>query len=168
MRRLNLRRVKWYLIIFSIALGLVIIDRLSKLWIQSHLLPGQSWPSAGFFRLTYAQNTGAAFSIFYGKSDILAVVSIIGVVLILAYVFAVYRRFTFLCNRINNIALGMILGGDIGNLIDRLAFGHVTDFVDIGPWPVFNVADMSLVCGVFVFAFSILLVNQETQKTHHM
>lgn len=168
MRRLSLQRIKWYLIIFPIALVIVIVDQLSKFWVKNNMFPGQSWPAGGFFHLTYAQNTGAAFSIFFGESGILAIVSILGVILILAYVILAYRRFPFLSTNVNNIALGMILGGDIGNLIDRLAFHHVTDFIDMGPWPVFNVADMSLVCGVFVFAFSIMLANQNTQKTHHM
>jgi len=126
------------------------------------MFPGQSIPESGFFRLTYAQNTGAAFSIFHGYSDILAVIASLGVILILVYIFVLHRHFPFLDTRLNKIALGMILGGTIGNLIDRIALGRVTDFIDVGPWPIFNIADSSLVVGVIVFALSILFASRES------
>jgi signal peptidase II len=158
MPKSNLPQAKWNLILAAIAAVVVACDQLSKLWITSHLAYNQSVPPDGFFRLTYAQNTGAAFSIFYGKTSILTIVSIIGVILLLVYNFLVYRRFSYLDNRINKIALAFIMGGTVGNLIDRLRLGYVTDFVDIGPWPIFNVADSSLVVGIIVFALSILLI----------
>jgi signal peptidase II len=159
MRKNQLPPVKWNIILFSIALLDITVDQLSKWWIQSNFYPGQSEPPTGFFRISYEQNTGAAFSIFYGKTDILAVVSIIGVILILVYNFLIYRRYPFLNTRINKIALGLILGGTVGNLIDRLWLHYVRDFLDAGPWPVFNVADSSLVVGVIIFAVSILFIS---------
>jgi signal peptidase II len=159
-RHSKLHQVKWNFLFFAIAILVVAADQLSKHWIQSNLLPGQSVPENGFFRLTYAQNTGAAFSIFYGKTDILTVVSCIGVILLLAYVFIAYRYFPFLDTRLNKIALGLILGGTVGNLIDRMWLGYVRDFVDIGPWPIFNVADSSIVVGVIIFAISILFATR--------
>jgi signal peptidase II len=160
MSKSNLQPVKWNIVFVAIAIVIVAADQFTKIWIRSHLAVNQSVPSDGLFRLTYAQNTGAAFSIFYGKVGILTIVSIIGVIALLFYVFMVYRRFPYLDTRINKIALGLILGGTLGNLIDRLRLGYVTDFVDIGPWPVFNVADSSLVVGVIVFALLILLMTQ--------
>lgn len=160
MPRSNLPQVKWNFIFAAIAFLIVAADQLTKLWIQANLALNQSIPATGFYRLTYAQNTGAAFSIFYGKTGILTIISIIGVILLLVYVFAVYRRFPYLDTRINKISLGFILGGTLGNLIDRIRLGYVIDFVDIGPWPIFNVADSSLVVGVIVFALSILLVTR--------
>jgi signal peptidase II len=159
MPRSNLPQVKWNVIFAAIAFLIVAGDQLSKLWILSHLALNQSVPLTGLFRLTYVQNTGAAFSIFYGKTELLTIVSIIGVILLLIYVFLVYRRFPYLDTRINKICMALILGGTLGNLVDRLRLGHVTDFVDIGPWPIFNVADSSLVVGVIVLALSILLVT---------
>ena len=166
MPRRNLPQVKWNIIFLAIALLVVAADQLSKRWIQSNFYPGQSVPETGFFRLTYAQNTGAAFSIFFGKSDILAVVSLIGVILILAYNFLMYRRFPFLITRLNKIALGLILGGTIGNLIDRMGLHYVRDFIDVGPWPVFNLADSATVVGVIIFAVSLLFLtkNPETKQ----
>jgi signal peptidase II len=157
MQRHNLPQFKWNSIFFAIAALVIAADQLSKFWVRTHLALDQSVPPEGFFRLTYAQNTGASFSIFYGQSDILAVVSIIGIILILVYAFVIYRRFPFLDTRINKISLAMILGGTAGNLIDRLHLGHVTDFIQISPWPIFNVADSSTVVGVIIFALSILL-----------
>jgi len=115
MQRRNLQQVKWNIILFAIASLVVAADQLSKWWIQSNLSPGQSMPETGFFRLTHAENTGAAFSIFYGNNDILIVAEIIGIILLLTYVFVVYRRFPYLDTRINKIALGIILGGTIGH-----------------------------------------------------
>jgi signal peptidase II len=163
----NLPQLKWNIIFFAVAFLAIIVDQLSKGWIQSNFYPGQSVPETGFFRLTYAQNTGAAFSIFYGKSDILAVVAIIGVILLLVYAFVIYRHFPFLNTRLNKIALGLILGGVVGNLIDRLWLGFVRDFMDVGPWPVFNTADSATVVGVIIFAFSIVLASRDTDAEHH-
>ncbi|MCR4392757.1 MAG: signal peptidase II [Dehalococcoidales bacterium] len=165
----RVKQARWNLIVFAIAAAVIALDQLTKFWIRHHLALGQSWPDDGILRLTYVQNTGAAFSIFYGKSDILTVVSIIGVIVLLIYVFIIYRRYTSLDTPVNRISLGLILGGTIGNLIDRLAFyGHVTDFIDIGPWPVFNIADSSTVTGVIIFALSLLLADNESKKTYHL
>jgi signal peptidase II len=160
MQKRNLTQVKWNIILLVIAFLVLAADQLSKWWIGANFYPGQSVPETGFFRLTYAQNTGAAFSIFHGKTDILAVVSIMGVILLLVYAFYVYRRFPYLNTRLNRIALGLMLGGTIGNLIDRLWLHYVRDFIDVGPWPVFNIADSSLVVGIIIFAASILFISR--------
>jgi signal peptidase II len=167
MQRRHLLQAKWNIIFTVITLLVIAADQLSKNWIRVHLAVDQSVPSAGLFRLTHAQNTGAAFSIFYGKSGILTIVSFIGIILLLIYVFVVYRRFPLLDTRLNKISLALILGGTTGNLIDRLRLGHVTDFIDVGPWPVFNVADSSIFVGVLVFALSILLTSHVSEYEHH-
>lgn len=160
MQKHNLHQAKWNIIFFAVAALVIFIDQFSKWWIQTHFYPGQSVPESGFFRLTYAQNTGAAFSIFYGKTDILSVISIIGVIIILVYVFVIYRHFPSLDTRLNKVALGLILGGTLGNLIDRLWLHYVRDFIGAGPWPVFNIADSSLVIGIIIFAASILFFSR--------
>jgi signal peptidase II len=167
MPKSNLPQLKWNIIIFAIASLAIIVDQITKWLIQSHLSPGQSVPETGFFRLTYAQNTGAAFSIFWGKSDILTVITICGTILLLLYVFVGYRRYPFLDVRLNRIAVGLILGGNLGNLIDRIRVGHVRDFLDVGPWPIFNVADSCIVVGVILMAFSILLISYHVNDEHH-
>ncbi len=123
--------------------------------------PGQSTPETGFFRLTYVGNTGAAFSIFTGKNSILIFAAIAGVILILTYYFYLYRRLPYLDTALNKIALAVILGGTIGNLIDRIRLGFVRDFIDVGPWPIFNVSDSCTVVGVILFAFSLFFLTRK-------
>ncbi len=160
----KLSPVKWNIIFFAIALVVVVFDQITKWWIQSNFYLGQSVPETGFFRLIYVQNTGAAFSIFYGHVGILTVVSFIGVIVILTYNFIISRRFPYLETRMNKIALGLILGGTIGNLIDRLWLSYVRDFIGVGAWPIFNVADSATDVGVFIFAISIILAAREPRQ----
>jgi signal peptidase II len=162
MHKNNLPSVKWNIIFLIIACLVICLDQISKFWIRSHFFLGQSVPETGFFRLTYVQNTGAAFSIFDGRADILGLVSILGAALILLYNFVFSRRMPFLNTRWNKVALGLMLGGTIGNLFDRLILGRVTDFFDVGSWPVFNIADSSLVVGVIIFAFSLILASRKS------
>jgi signal peptidase II len=152
-------------LIFAIAAVVIALDQWTKWLIQSNFYPGQSIPEIGFFRLTYAQNTGAAFSIFLGGNDILAIFSCLGIILVLVYYFVLYRRYPFLETSWNKIALALILGGTAGNLIDRLWLHYVRDFIDIGPWPVFNVADSSTVVGAILFAVTILFFTKMPGKS---
>ncbi len=151
--------------VFSLtALLVVAADQLSKLWIRSNLASGESLPETGLFRLTRIHNTGAAFGIFQGQSLPLTIVAIVGIIVILLFALYFSRRFLFLDNRLSKLALGLVLGGTIGNLIDRLRLGYITDFIDIGIWPAFNLADSSIVVGVILFAYSLrsLASAQET------
>jgi len=141
---------------FLIALLLVVADQLSKMWIRSNLLVGQSLFEVGIFQIIHIQNTGAAFGLFQDQSFALAIVAIVGVVLLLFYALIIYPRFFPLDNLLGKSALGLILGGTIGNLTDRLCFGGVTDFISIGWWPAFNLADSAIVVGVILFTYSLL------------
>ena len=167
MPKSNLPQFRWGIILFAIACVAVVADQISKRWISNHLFPGQSIPESGFFRLTYAQNTGAAFSIFWGRSDILTIVEIVGMILLFLYIFLGYRRYPYLDTRLNRVAVGLILGGNLGNLIDRIRLGYVRDFLDVGPWPIFNSADSCVVVGVILMALSFLLVSRESTPEHH-
>jgi signal peptidase II len=162
MQKPNLPPVKWNIIFLAIACLVIVVDQLSKTWIRSHLALGQSMPETGFFRLTYAQNTGAAFSIFSGKADILALVSITGALIILLYAFVFSRRLPFMDTRFSKVALGLMLGGTVGNLIDRVALGHVTDFFDVGSFPIFNIADSCLDVGVVIFAIYLITASRKS------
>ena len=163
MRRVDNRQGKWWGVFFSLtALLIVAIDQFSKSWIRSNLAVGESLPEAGFFRLTHVQNTGAAFGLFQGHAFTLTIVALVGVAVILLYTFFVYRRFPLSDSMPAKIALGLILGGTIGNLIDRLRFGYVTDFIYVGDWwPAFNIADSSVVVGVIIFAYSIIFLTRD-------
>ena len=156
MQKANRLQVKWRNVVFFLtALLIVVADQLSKTWIRTNLAVGQSIPEVGFLRLTHVTNTGSAFGLFQGHSFALTIVALVGIAVILLYALFVYRRFPFLDNMPNRVALGLILGGTAGNLIDRLRLGYVTDFIDFGFWPAFNLADSAVVVGVIIFAYSL-------------
>jgi signal peptidase II len=134
-------------------------DQLTKLWIRSYA-EGHTIFQAGIFKIVrpFSYNTGAAFGLFKGASLVLTIIAFIVIVLVLGYALFGYRRYPIADNRLSMVALGLILGGIIGNLIDRLRFGGVTDFISIGWWPSFNLADSALVAGTIILALSLLLM----------
>ena len=158
MQKASRPRGKWWhnVPFFLTALLVVAADQLSKIWIQANIAFGQSLFDVGFFRLTHVRNTGAAFGLFQGQSFTLMILAIVGIGVVLFYALFVYRRLPFVGNMLSKLALGLVLGGTVGNLIDRLRFGYVTDFFDFGFWPAFNVADSMIVIGVMIFAYSSL------------
>ncbi len=157
MRKVSSLPGKWWRsVIFPlVALVIVCADQLSKLWLKSHLAPGETLFEAGTFRITHVHNTGAAFGLFQGQSSALTVVALVGVVLILVCALFM-RRFPPLNSVWVRLALGLILGGTIGNLVDRFRLGYVVDFIDIGWWPAFNLADSALVVGAIILALTLL------------
>ncbi len=123
-------------------------DQLTKWLVIENLSRGESWPVTGFFRFTHAWNTGTAFSLFQGQGDILTWVTL-GAVGILGWIYVSINDPPWILR----IAFGLQFGGAIGNLIDRVRLGHVTDFFDVGPWPIFNIADSSIVIGIGMMIF---------------
>jgi signal peptidase II len=161
-RASSLQRWRGILPFFLAALGVVVADQLTKLWIRSSLLEGQSLWEAGILSITRSSpNTGAAFGLFSGQSFVLAIVAILGAVLLLTYALVIHHRFSPLNNLLSWTALGLILGGIVGNLIDRLRFGGVTDFISIGWWPAFNIADSAIVVGAIFLACSLLFLPKK-------
>jgi signal peptidase II len=144
---------------FSLTAFLVVVaDQLSKWWIASHLDVGESLFEAGIFQIVRVQNTGSSFGLFQGHSFALAIVAFVGIAFLLVFALILYPRFFPSDNLLGRLALGLILGGTIGNLIDRLRFGGVTDFISLGWWPAFNIADSAIVVGAILFAYSLLLL----------
>ena len=161
MRKVNHLQDKWrHVVFFLTGLLIVVADQLSKVWIRTNLVEGQSLFEAGFFRITHVHNTGAAFGLLPGQSFALTIVAITGIAVLLVYALVVYRYFPWLNNMLTRFGLGLMLGGTLGNLIDRLSFGYVTDFIDFGYWPAFNVADSAITVGVIIFACSLLRLTQ--------
>ena len=146
----------WNAIFFIIALLVVIADQLTKLWIRATLAIGQSIPETGFFQLTHIQNTGAAFGLFRDQSLYLTVIAFLGAIMLILYFLVIRYHIRLLDNRLSKIAMGLVLGGTVGNLIDRLRFGRVTDFIDPGFFPIFNVADSAITIGVILVIYSLL------------
>ena len=136
-----------------IASFIVIIDRVTKYFLFNSLAEGQSIKVIpGFFHLTLVLNTGTAFGLFRDRTDFFIILSTLVIALV-----CFYMR----CNRnkdiLLTISLGLIVGGAVGNLIDRIAFGYVIDFLDFRIWPVFNLADSAITVGAVFLAVKILL-----------
>lgn len=141
---------------FAAASLVIVVDQISKLWIRSNLLPGMSLPKEGFLCLTHVQNTGSAFGILTNQTFLLTLIALAGILFILLF----YYQFSS-PTILNTTALGLVLGGAIGNLVDRLRLGYVTDFIDVRlwgdfHWPAFNFADASITIGAFLLAGSLL------------
>jgi len=124
-------------------LAFLAIDQASKLWARANLSPEKSLSLIkGFLSLTLVQNKGMAFGFFQEQNRLFLVAAVVIVSITLFYLL-IYRP----ASVIIRVALGLIVAGSIGNLIDRTLFKQVTDFLDFHFWPVFNVADTSLVSG---------------------
>lgn len=141
---------------FFVAGAVLLLDQLTKGVVRALLEPGQSAPADGWFRFTHVTNTGAAFGLFPNQSVFLLVTTFIGVAAILLYYLNPPMSSPFL-----TLSLGLQLGGAMGNLVDRLRLGHVTDFLDFRVWPVFNLADSAIVVGVAVLAAFLLLGDRK-------
>lgn len=149
-------RKKWMgFLLPGIALFTLVIDRVSKWLVLNSLKPGESWnPVAALERyvsLTYVTNTGAAFGLFPDYGSIFMIIAVIVVAAIIYY----YRHLPS-DQWLVQTSLGLQLGGALGNLVDRLCYGHVIDFIDFKVWPVFNLADSALVIGVVILAYYLL------------
>jgi signal peptidase II len=148
------------LVLPAVAIFVVLVDQVSKYAVMTGLEVGQSWDIvpwlAPIFRLTYVANTGVAFGLFPGLSRLFAAVPAIAAVAILVYGWSLPSD-QFLIR----IVLGLPLGGAIGNLVDRVHRGFVVDFIDLSfwplrEWPIFNLADSSIVAGVVLLGLLML------------
>jgi signal peptidase II len=153
------------LLVFLIFL-VVFLDQASKLWIVGNFALYESLPVVpGLFSLTYLTNTGAAFGLLAGDHGVWRQVFFIGVAVVaLVAIGFLYRKLRPV-SVWYGVALGLIAGGAIGNLIDRLRLGSVIDFLDVyvgvHHWPAFNLADSAITVGVAIF----LLINFFFDKT---
>lgn len=136
------------------------LDQLTKFLIRANMSLGQSIPEEGFFRITYITNAGGT----WGILDNTVFLAVATAVVITATV-VLYLRYPLARRMPVKLALGLLLGGAIGNMIDRLSHGHVTDFVDVGAWPVFNVADCAIVVGVVLIALYIVFSARTERHT---
>ncbi len=154
-------RIRWRdFAFFFVAVAVVVFDQLTKALVRSNMVPGQSIPEDGIIRLTYVRNAGVAFGLVLAKPTILIAITILvcGVVLFL------YLRHPLFNHLFLRVALALVLGGAVGNLIDRLRLGYVTDFIDIRVWPIFNLADSATVAATIVLACYILFPAFRAKK----
>lgn len=129
------------------------IDRLTKILVQTNFMPGETLKVIPkIFHLTYVQNPGAAFGLMAGQTWIFVVTAVLVVGGVVYGQFRIPRR-----ERLTRLALGMIGGGALGNLYDRLMFTYVVDYLDFQIWPyVFNFADSMIVIGVGLLVLALL------------
>lgn len=129
-------------------------DQLSKLWVRAHLAPGESLIITDRLSLINIENTGSAFGLLANQTFLIITISVAGVLFILLFL-----RYLSPATALSIVSVGLILGGAVGNLIDRIRFGCVTDFIYFRLWgdfywPAFNVSDAALTVGVFVLIYS--------------
>lgn len=144
---------------FLIAIGVFGFDQLTKSIVRNGLAVGESWPDDDWLvRITHVTNSGAAFGILQGQGLFLTVTAILAIGAIIFY-----YAYPPLEHGLLRIALGLQLGGAAGNLSDRLRFGEVTDMFHFPHYPAFNIADSSIVVGLFVLV-GFFVLNEGKAK----
>jgi signal peptidase II len=142
--------------LFLIAAVVVLLDQSSKYWIHQNLQLGEIYRPelwlSGFARIIHWKNTGVIFGLLPNLSLLFTVLPFIVSLGILIYFPRIPPQ-----DWLIQLALGLYLGGAIGNLVDRLVYGYVTDFISVGSFPVFNVADSSLSIAAALFLVGLLL-----------
>jgi signal peptidase II len=145
------------------AIAIVCVDQLSKSMVASAL--GASAPTSRldligtWLAIEYAENRGAAFGLFSGISTLLP---LIGIALVAALL--VHYASEATPPIVETLALGAVIGGAVGNVIDRLRLGFVVDFIAVGPWPNFNVADSAVTVGVLVLIWNWVRVDRRHES----
>lgn len=156
--------IKRYIYLALISGFIIFLDQCSKNWIRSNMALGEVWTPweslSSFFRIIHWSNTGVAFGLFQGKGLLFTFLAFIVAAAIIYYFPLVPESDWSL-----RLAMGMQLGGAVGNLIDRIQIGHVTDFISVGTFPVFNIADSSITIGVGILLIGVWLQNKEEDET---
>jgi len=135
---------------------IVLLDQAAKVAVRQAFILGESRSVIeGYFNLTYLRNTGAVWGLFQSQNEWLIVLSLLVLVLI-----AVFYRWLVDQRGVHRVAMGLMLGGIVGNLIDRIKLGWVTDYLDFywhaSHWPSFNIADSAICVGVIIYLVSSL------------
>ncbi len=135
----------------SLAIAVIVLDQLTKVILRETLELGEREWLAQFFAFSHVANDGGAFGLFGGANTVLAVSAVVAIGVV-----AIYYFFPPLDHWLVRSGLALILGGAVGNLLDRIYQGHVTDFIDFIHFPAFNVADAAINVGVAVIVIAIL------------
>lgn len=151
--------------IILISILTLILDIITKQLVISNLLEHQSITIIkNFFSITYAQNTGVAFSFLEGHIPLIIITTSIIILLILKYIKSTNP------NKYETICYGLVIGGAIGNLIDRILYGYVIDFLDFNilgyNFPIFNLADTAIVIGIFILIILNFIESRNQNETN--
>lgn len=152
------------LILLLTALAILVADQVTKALVVANLAVGENAQLVGdLVQVWHAQNRGASFSLFQGWSIVFLAVSVLSIGMVAYFHRSLRNHSPWL-----HVLLGVILGGTLGNFIDRLRQGYVTDWLSIGfgetRWPTFNVADSSLVVGIAILVIYLLRTNPERRE----
>jgi len=152
------------MLVLCLSFAVVFFDQVTKHVVRSYLGLGESVPVIpGLLDFSYVQNTGAAWGMLRGLNNWLVVLSVAMLLVILTF-----RRFFITHALLHRIAMGLMIGGIVGNLIDRLRLGYVVDFIDFhlksSHFPAFNVADSSICIGVGLYVV-FQLVGKTSSRT---
>ncbi len=158
-RSLGAGPVQW-LALVVVGCAAIIADQLTKQVVGRTLAVGESVELAGPFRIHHVENSGIAFGLFASRTTIVIGVTAVAVALMLWYFARSGKRHPAL-----PVGLGLVLGGSIANLVDRVRLGRVTDFLDLDAWPAFNLADTFIVVGVAVL-FGTLVLADRSDRMH--
>jgi len=152
----DVQRSKADILIFLAGVcGVALVDRLSKIFFSRLLDLNESISIIkNVFHFTLVHNTGIAFGLFKDQGWVFVIIPLILTALLVYNIY--YYRHSESLTRIYITAFALILGGAIGNLIDRIAFGYVIDFIDLRVWPVFNIADSAITIGAAVILFKCI------------
>jgi signal peptidase II len=149
-------------ILFVVAAIIILLDQGSKSVVESTLALYTYYAPIpaleNIFRISHVTNTGVAFGLFPDGNLLFTLVALIVSIVIIVYNFRLTPG-----HRLLRLALGLQVGGALGNLIDRLQQGYVTDFMDFGPWPVWNVADLAVVSGTVLLVW-IMYREERAEK----
>ena len=158
-----IRVIKDYIYLLLVAGSVVVLDQITKTLVRSNLAFQETWVPAPwvepYARIVNWKNTGAAFGMFQNLSMVFTVLAIVVTVVILYYFPRIPSE-----DRVLRLALGLQLGGALGNLIDRLTQGYVTDFVSVWNFPVFNVADASISLGVAILILEMWVRDRKERQ----
>lgn len=149
-----------WLILALVAGAAVVADQLTKQVVGRTLALGDSVDILGPFQIHHVQNSGIAFGLFASRTAIVIAVTAVAVCAMLVFFARSGGRHPVL-----PVALGLVVGGSIANLIDRVRLGHVTDFLDFVAWPAFNLADTFIVVGVAIL-FGALVLGDRSHRMH--
>lgn len=154
----------WYpTLLWMLPVGIVAIDQILKAIIVMWLGPDAGthrWEFAGaFLALTYLENTGAAFGMLPDHTELLAALSII---IVAACGFLMWRESKV--HPLTACGIAFVVGGAVGNMIDRIRLGYVVDFIAVGIWPTFNIADSAITIGIVLLVWSVIRDERAVRK----
>jgi signal peptidase II len=143
----------------AVALAAVIADQLTKAIVTSRLDLGDEVHVVGPFSLHHVTNSGIAFGLFASATSIVILLTSVAVAWMLYFFARSGSRHPVL-----PVALGLVIGGSVSNLVDRVRLGHVTDFLDVRYWPAFNLADTFIVVGVAALLLALVLSDRKAAR----